>query len=65
MKGEIKKGDWVLCPQTKDDVDEPTIVAKVDSVEEFTVNIILVNGTASIPKNYCRVVHVQVCGFNH
>jgi hypothetical protein len=63
MKADIKKGDWVLCPLTSDDNDEPTIVAKVDSVEEFSVNIIVANGTVPISKKYCRVVHVQVSGF--
>ena len=55
----MKVDDWVLCPQTKDDVDNPTIVAKIHSIEGNIVNIKLAKGIVSIPKNYCRVVYVQ------
>ena len=57
---EIKKGDWVLCPQTSDNNDKPNIVAKVDSVEEHLVNIIVSNGIVSVPKKYSRVVTVII-----
>lgn len=56
---EIKKDDWVLCPMTKDDRDNPTIVAKVVKVENGIVTIQLKNGTVTMPLNYCRVVYVQ------
>lgn len=59
MKTEIKINDWVLCPLTKDDRDNPTIVAKVVKVEKNIVTIQLTNGTVPIPKNYCKVVYVQ------
>lgn len=55
----MKKGDWVLCPLTKDNKDNPTIVAKIHSIEDNIINIKLAKGTVSIPKNYCRVVYVQ------
>jgi len=55
----MKKGDWVLCPLTKDDVDNPTIVAKIDSIDSNVINIETVNGIISMPKKYCRVVYVQ------
>lgn len=56
---KIKYGDWVLCPKTKDERDEPTIVAKVVKVEGNVVTIQLNNGTVPMPMNYCRVVYVQ------
>ena len=43
--------DWVLCLRTKDDRDEPTIVAKVVKIEESIVTIRLKNGTVTMPKN--------------
>ncbi len=55
----MKVDDWVLCPLTKDDVDNPTIVAKIDSIDGNIINIKLTNGTVSIPKKWCKVVHVQ------
>jgi hypothetical protein len=56
---EIKIDDWVLCPQTKDERDKPTIVAKVVDVDENIVTIKVKDGTVPIPRNYCRVVYVQ------
>ena len=55
----MKVDDWVLCPLTKDDIDKPTIVAKIASIEGNIVNITVKDGTASIPKKWCRVVYVQ------
>lgn len=55
----MKKGDWVLCPQTKDDIDNPSIVAKIVEIKDNIVEIQLSKGTVTIPKNYCRVVYVQ------
>lgn len=59
MSDLIKKGNWVLCPQTKDDVDDPRIVAQVVTVNGNLVQIQLTNGTATIPRSYCKVVYVQ------
>lgn len=60
----MKKGDWVLCPLTSDDNDNPNIVAKIESVEEHVVNIYVKDDkTVGIPKKYCRVVWVQIIGF--
>jgi len=56
----MKKGDWVICPLTKDDIDKPTIVAEVYSVEDDIVNVNGTNGTIPIPKSWCRVVQVQI-----
>lgn len=55
----MKVNDWVLCPLTEDDTENPTIVAQVDSIEDNIINIRLTDGTVSIPKSYCRVVHIQ------
>ena len=55
----MKIGDWVLCPQTKDDKGDPKIVAKITSIEGNIVYIQLKNGIVSMPKNYCKVVYVQ------
>ena len=56
----MKIDDWVLFPQTKDDIDNPTIVAKIDSIEKNIVYVKLVDGkTLPVPKNYCKVVYVQ------
>lgn len=54
----MKKGDWVLCPQTKDNLDEPNIVAKIVSIEGNIINIAVSNGIVPIPKKWCRVVTV-------
>ena len=57
---KIKKGSWVLCPLTKDDIYNPTIVAKVVDIDNLDiVTIQLSKGTVLMPKNYCRVVFVQ------
>jgi len=56
----IEKGNWVLVPLTKDDLDNPNIVAKVDSVTDTIVTIELSNdGKVDIPRSWCRVVHIQ------
>ena len=56
---EIKIGNWVLCPLTKDDADLPTIVAKVKNMNDKIVTVELAIGTVKIPKTYCRVVYIQ------
>ena len=61
MKKEIEVDDWVLCPLTKDDIDEPQIVSKVVKVEEHVIHIAVENGSVGIPKKWCRVVYVQKC----
>ena len=56
----MKKGDWVLFPMTKDDRDNPNVVAQVESIEDNIVNVKLKTGIIPIPLNYCRVVYVQI-----
>ena len=56
---EIKKDDWVLFPKTKDDRDNPTIVARVISVEDNIINVSIHNQPVPIPKSWCKVVYVQ------
>ena len=56
---KIKINNWVLCPKTKDDLDNPTIVAKVVMVEKDIITIQLNSGTVTMPRSYCRKVFVQ------
>ena len=55
----MKPNDWVLFPQTKDDRDNPTIVAKIVSINDNIVNVSIGETTVPIPKTWCRVVYVQ------
>jgi len=56
----MKINDWVLFPLTKDDYDNPTIVAKVLSIEGNIVKVLINGEPVSIPKTWCKVVYVQI-----
>lgn len=56
---EMNIDDWVLFPMTKDDRDNPTIVARILSIEKNIVYVSINNEPVPIPKNWCRVVHIQ------
>jgi len=55
----MKKDDWVLFPQTKDDRDNPTIVAKIVAIEPTIVHVKIGYSTVPIPKSWCKIVYVQ------
>jgi len=58
MNDNIEVGNWVLFPQTKDNKDNPNIVAKVISIDTNIVNVSISGQSLPIPKTWCRVVSV-------
>ena len=56
----MKTGDWVLFPQTKDDINNPNIVAKVIRIDNNIVNVSINGEILPIPLKWCKVVNVFI-----